>query len=85
MAVAGSVVHAYRCWLEDGKLRMIPTSMLRDMCEQPEIAILMIRSGLAAPSDAGSAPHAIAVGLGRWRVDLTFWTRKSVKQDHTQK
>ena len=48
MAVAGSVVHAYRCFLEDGKLRMIPTSMLRDMCEAPDIAILMIRSGLVA-------------------------------------
>ena len=48
MAIAGSVVHAYRCWLEDGKLRMIPTSMLRDMCEAPDIAILMIRYGLVA-------------------------------------
>ena len=48
MAVAGSVVHAFRCWLEEGRLRMIPTSMLRDMCEAPDIAILMIRSGLAA-------------------------------------
>ena len=48
MAVAGSVVHAYRCWLEEGKLRMIPTSMLRDMCEAPDVAILMIRSGLVA-------------------------------------
>jgi hypothetical protein len=48
MAIAGSVVHAYRCWLEDGKLRMIPTSMLRDMCEAPDVAILMIRSGLVA-------------------------------------
>ena len=48
MAIAGSVVHAYRCWVEDGKLRMIPTSMLRDMCEAPDVAILMIRSGLVA-------------------------------------
>jgi len=48
MAIAGSVVHAYRCFLEDGKLRMIPTSMLRDMCEAPDVAILMIRSGLVA-------------------------------------
>ena len=48
MAVAGSVVHAFRCWLEEGRLRMIPTSMLRDMCEAPDVAILMIRSGLAA-------------------------------------
>ena len=48
MAVAGSVVHAFRCWLEEGRLRMIPTSMLRDMCEAPDIAILMSRSGLVA-------------------------------------
>ena len=48
MAIAGNAVHAYRCFLEDGKLRMIPTSMLRDMCEAPDIAILMIRSGLVA-------------------------------------
>jgi hypothetical protein len=27
---------------------MIPTSMLRDMCEAPDVAILMIRSGLVA-------------------------------------
>ncbi len=53
MAVAGSVVHAYRCWLEDGKLRMIPTSMLRDMCEAPDVAILMIRSGLVATVAGG--------------------------------
>ena len=48
MAIAGNAVHAYRCFLEEGKLRMIPTSMLRDMCEAPDVAILMIRSGLAA-------------------------------------
>ena len=53
MAVAGSVVHAYRCWLEEGRLRMIPTSMLRDMCEAPDIAILMIRSGLVATVAGG--------------------------------
>jgi hypothetical protein len=45
MAVAGSVVHAYRCWLEDGKLRMIPTSMLRDMCEAADYAVLLIQAG----------------------------------------
>ena len=53
MAIAGNAVHAYRCWLEDGKLRMIPTSMLRDMCEAPDIAILMIRSGLVATVAGG--------------------------------
>lgn len=45
MAVAGSVVHAYRCWLEDGKLRMIPTSMLRDMCDAADYAVLLIQAG----------------------------------------
>ena len=48
VAIAGNAVHAYRCFLEEGKLRMIPTSMLRDMCEAPDVAILMIRSGLVA-------------------------------------
>jgi hypothetical protein len=48
MAQAGGVTQAYRCWLEEGRLRMIPTSMLRDMCEAPDVAILMIRSGLVA-------------------------------------
>lgn len=45
MAVAGSVVHAYRCWLEDGKLRMIPTSMLRDLCDAADYAVLLIQAG----------------------------------------
>ena len=58
MAIAGNAVHAYRCWLEDGKLRMIPTSMLRDMCEAPDVAILMIRSGLVA-TVAGSDVDAV--------------------------
>ena len=64
MAIAGSVVHAYRCWLEDGKLRMIPTSMLRDMCEQSEIAILMIRSGLVA-TVAGSDVDQVRMAVSR--------------------
>ena len=64
MAVAGSVVHAYRCWLEEGKLRMIPTSMLRDMCEQSEIAILMIRSGLVA-TVAGSDVDQVRMAVSR--------------------
>ena len=45
MAVAGSVVHAYRCWLEDGKLKMTPTSTLRDLCDAPDKAAAMIRAG----------------------------------------
>ena len=45
MAVAGSVVHAYRCWLEDGKLKMTPTSILRDLCDAPDYAVLMILAG----------------------------------------
>ena len=45
MAVAGSVVHAYRCWLEDGKLKMQPTSTLRDLCDAPDYAVLMILAG----------------------------------------
>ena len=48
MAQAGGVTQAYRCWLESARLKMQPTSMLRDMCEAPDVAILMIRSGLAA-------------------------------------
>ncbi len=45
VAIAGNAVHAYRCFLEDGKLRMIPTSMLRDMCEAPDVAVLLIQAG----------------------------------------
>ena len=62
MAIAGNAVHAYRCWLEEGKLRMIPTSMLRDMCEQPDVAILMIRSGLVA-TVAGSDVDAVRMAV----------------------
>ncbi len=64
MAIAGNAVHAYRCWVEDGKLRMIPTSMLRDMCEQSEIAILMIRSGLVA-TVAGSDVDQVRMAVSR--------------------
>lgn len=45
MAVAGNAVHAYRCWLEDGKLKMQPTSMLRDLCDAVDHAVLLIRAG----------------------------------------
>lgn len=45
MAVAGSVVHAYRCWLEEGRLKMQPTSTLRDLCDAPDYAVLMILAG----------------------------------------
>ena len=45
MAVAGNAVHAYRCWLEDGKLKMQPTSTLRDLCDAVDYAVLMIQAG----------------------------------------
>jgi len=48
MSISGSVTQAYRVWLDDGILRMISTSTLRDLCEEPETAIRMIRSGLVA-------------------------------------
>ena len=58
MAVAGSVVHAYRCWLEDGKLKMQPTSILRDLCDAPDYAVLMIQAGGVAVV-AGSDVDAV--------------------------
>ena len=64
MAIAGNAVHAYRCFLEDGRLRMIPTSMLRDMCEAPDVAILMIRSGLVA-TVAGSDVDQVRMQVTR--------------------
>ena len=45
MAIAGSAIHAYRCWLEDGKLKMQPTSTLRDLCDAVDYAVLLIRAG----------------------------------------
>ena len=45
MAIAGSTVHAYRCWLEDGRLKMQPTSTLRDLCDAPEKAVAIIKAG----------------------------------------
>ena len=58
MAVSGSVVHAYRCWLEDGKLKMQPTSILRDLCDAPDYAVLMILAGGVAVV-AGSDVDAV--------------------------
>ena len=58
MAVSGSVVHAYRCWLEDGKLKMQPTSTLRDLCDAPDYAVLMIQAGGVAVV-AGSDVDAV--------------------------
>ena len=58
MAVAGSAVHAYRCWLEDGKLKMQPTSTLRDLCDAPDYAVLMIQAGGVAVV-AGSDVDAV--------------------------
>ena len=45
MAVAGNAIHAYRCWLEDGKLKMTPTSTLRDLCYAPDKAVTIIKAG----------------------------------------
>ena len=45
MAVAGSVVHAYRCWLEEGRLKMQPTGALRDLCDAADYAVLLIQAG----------------------------------------
>ena len=58
MAVAGSAVHAYRCWIEDGKLKMQPTSILRDLCDAPDYAVLMIQAGGVAVV-AGSDVDAV--------------------------
>ena len=62
MAIAGSVVHAYRCFLEDGKLRMIPTSMLRDLCDDPDYAVLLIRAGDMA-TVAGADVDAVRMAI----------------------
>ena len=64
MAVSGSVVHAYRCWLEDGKLKMQPTSTLRDLCDAPDYAVLMIQAGDMAIV-AGSDVDAVRMQVTR--------------------
>ena len=64
MAVAGSVVHAYRCWLEDGKLKMQPTSTLRDLCDAVDYAVLLIRAGDMAIV-AGSDVDAVRMTFTR--------------------
>ena len=64
MAVAGSTVHAYRCWLEDGKLKMTPTSTLRELCDAPDYAVLLIRAGDMAVV-AGSDVDAVRMQFSR--------------------
>ena len=64
MAVAGSVVHAYRCWLEDGKLKMQPTSILRDLCDAPEKAVAIIKAGDTA-TVAGADVDAVRMQFSR--------------------
>ena len=64
MAIAGSTVHAYRCWLEDGKLKMQPTSTLRDLCDAPDYAVLMILAGDMAIV-AGSDVDAVRMQFSR--------------------
>ena len=62
MAVAGNAVHAYRCWLEDGKLKMQPTSTLRDLCDAVDYAVLLIRAGDMA-TVAGSDVDAVRMAI----------------------
>ena len=69
MAIAGSTVHAYRCWLEDGKLKMQPTSTLRDLCDAPDYAVLMIQAGGVAVV-AGSDVDAVRSKMGQQGLRL---------------
>ena len=64
MAVAGSAVHAYRCWLEDGKLKMTPTSTLRDLCDAVDYAVLLIQAGDVA-TVAGADVDAVRMQFSR--------------------
>ena len=64
MAIAGSAIHAYRCWLEDGKLKMQPTSTLRDLCDAPEKAVTIIKAGDMAIV-AGSDVDAVRMTFTR--------------------
>ena len=68
MAIAGSVVHAYRCWLEDGKLKMQPTSILRDLCDAVDYAVLLIRAGgmaVVAGADVDAVRMAITKEMSK--------------------
>ena len=64
MAVAGSAVHAYRCWLEDGKLKMTPTSTLRDLCDAVDYAVLLIQAGDVS-TVAGADVDAVRMQFSR--------------------
>ena len=64
MAIAGSAIHAYRCWLEDGKLKMQPTSTLRDLCDAVDYAVLLIQAGDVA-TVAGADVDAVRMQFSR--------------------
>lgn len=64
MAIAGNAIHACRCWLEDTRLRMIPTSTLRDLCDAPQEAVRIIRAGGVA-TVAGSDVDAVRMAFSR--------------------
>ena len=64
MAVAGNAIHAYRCWLDDGRLTMCPTTTLRDLCDKPDDAIRLIREGKVA-TVAGSDVDTVRMAFSR--------------------
>ena len=64
MAVAGNAIHAYRCWLEDTRLRMIPMSTLRDLCDAPQEAVRIIRAGGVA-TNADSDVDSVRMAFSR--------------------
>ena len=64
MAQAGGVTQAYRCWLEDGRLKMQPTSTLRDLCDAPEKAVAIIKAGDTA-TVAGADVDAVRMQFSR--------------------
>lgn len=45
MAIAGGATSAYRVWLDDVKLCMVPTSTLRSLCDAVDAAVLIVRRG----------------------------------------
>ena len=79
MAVAGNAIHAYRCWLEDGKLKMTPTSTLRDLCDEPDKAVTIIKAGdvaIVAGSDVDAVRSKMGQqGLRLYRKTGSQWKR----------
>ena len=68
MAIAGNAVHAYRCFLEDGKLKMQPTSTLRDLCDAADYAVLLIQAGgmaVVAGSDVDQVRMAVTKEIAK--------------------